>query len=125
MCKESQTKAKANKSSKSRGVFRPCQTSKMELFEKISDGLQPSIILTKSSLSDVRQGSKYAPLFFRYFKLPAQRIFLSYNAFYSEKKYQEMQRISNLLKKSKFEGSRFLLISIRTATKIYTKQHNS
>ena len=37
----------------------PYQTSKMELLAKIVNGFQPLTIFAKSSILDVRQGSKY------------------------------------------------------------------
>ena len=41
----------------------------MELFEKMVNGIQPSIIFTRSSILDVRQGSKYDFLGFFPYKI--------------------------------------------------------
>ena len=43
-----------------RGISEPCHTSKMELFAKIVNDIQPFTIFAKSTTSDVLQGSEYA-----------------------------------------------------------------
>ena len=80
----------------------PCQTSTLVLLSKITNGSQPSIIFTKSSILDVWHTS----LFFvlqkqiliclktEYFH-SAQMIFYCYNTFDCERKFREMQGISS------------------------------
>ena len=43
-----------------RGAFKTCHISKIELCEKIDNGWKLLIIVTKSSILDVWQGSEYA-----------------------------------------------------------------
>ena len=38
----------------------PCQTSKMEFFVKIVNGLKPVVIFARKSILDIWQGSEYS-----------------------------------------------------------------